>query len=73
MIEFDKDIKRYVSSKNGMYMRYSDDSIIVLPYEKDTEITDYKRFIFSYIESMKSRKSLAYSLGLFCTPVSLPE
>ncbi len=53
MIEFDKDIKRYVSSKNGMYMRYSDDSIIVLPYEKDTEITDYKRFIFSYIESMK--------------------
>lgn len=53
MIEFDKDIKRYVASKGGIYMRYSDDFIIVLPYERDTEIVDFTSYIFSYVESMK--------------------
>lgn len=53
MIEFDKDIKRYVASKGGIYMRYSDDFIIVLPYESDTEIADFTSYIFSYVESMK--------------------
>ena len=53
MIEFDKDIKRYVASKGGIYMRYSDDFIIVLPYERDTEIADFTSYIFSYVESMK--------------------
>ena len=53
MIEFDKDIKRYVASKGGIYMRYSDDFIIVLPYERDTENADFTSYIFSYVESMK--------------------
>lgn len=53
MIEFDKDIKRYVASKGGIYMRYSDDFIIVLPYERDAEIVDFTSYIFSYVESMK--------------------
>lgn len=53
MIEFDKDIKRYVANKGGIYMRYSDDFIIVLPYERDTEIADFTSYIFSYVESMK--------------------
>lgn len=53
MIEFDKDIKRYVASKGGIYMRYSDDFIIVLPYERDAEIADFTSYIFSYVESMK--------------------
>ena len=53
MIKFDKDIKRYVTSKGGIYMRYSDDFIIVLPYERDTEIADFTSYIFSYVESMK--------------------
>ena len=53
MIEFDKDIKRYVTSKDGIYMRYSDDFIIVLPYERNSEIADFTRYIFSYVESMK--------------------
>ena len=53
MIEFDKDIKRYVASKGGIYMRYSDDFIIVLPYERDSEIADFTSYIFSYVESMK--------------------
>ena len=53
MIEFDKYIKCYVASKSGIYMRYSDDFIIVLPYERDTEIADFTSYIFSYVESMK--------------------
>lgn len=53
MIEFDKNIKQYVSSKGGIYMRYSDDFIIILPYEKNTDIYDYKNYIFSYVESME--------------------
>ena len=50
MIKFDKDIKRYVTSKGGIYMRYSDDFIIVLPYERDAEIADFTSYIFSYVE-----------------------
>ena len=53
MIEFDKYIKRYVASKSGIYMRYSDDFIIVLPYERDAEIADFTSYIFFYVESMK--------------------
>lgn len=53
MIKFDKYIKRYVTSKGGIYMRYSDDFIIVLPYERDAEIADFTSYIFSYVESMK--------------------
>lgn len=53
MIKFDKDIKRYVTSKGGIYMRYSDDFIIVFPYERDAEIADFTSYIFSYVESMK--------------------
>ena len=53
MIEFDKYIKCYVASKSGIYMRYSDDFIIVLPYERDAEIADFTSYIFSYVESMK--------------------
>lgn len=53
MIKFDKDIKRYVTSKGGIYMCYSDDFIIVLPYERDAEIADFTSYIFSYVESMK--------------------
>ena len=53
MIKFDKDIKHYVTCKGGIYMRYSDDFIIVLPYERDAEIADFTSYIFSYVESMK--------------------
>ena len=53
MIKFDKDIKRYVTCKGGIYMRHSDDFIIVLPYERDAEIADFTSYIFSYVESMK--------------------
>lgn len=53
MIEFDEKIKRYVTDNAGIYMRYSDDFIIILPYTKDTEIIDYTNFIYSFVNSME--------------------
>ncbi|WP_287770488.1 reverse transcriptase/maturase family protein [Megasphaera sp.] len=53
MVEFDKNIKTYVESKKGVYMRYSDDFIIILPYEDEHEIEAYKKLFFSYVGSMK--------------------
>ena len=41
MIEFDEQVKEYVSLNGGIYMRYSDDFLIVLPCERDDEITNY--------------------------------
>lgn len=37
MLEFDKEISKLVSKKNGFYMRYSDDFIIILPTIKNEE------------------------------------
>jgi hypothetical protein len=31
MLDVDKKINDYINSKNGLYMRYSDDFIVVLP------------------------------------------
>lgn len=54
MIDIDKTLNQYVSSQNGIYMRYSDDFIIVLPYEKDTEPEEYKNHILSYFASINN-------------------
>lgn len=35
MLDFDKRVVEYVNSLSGLYMRYSDDFIIVLPIDKD--------------------------------------
>lgn len=53
MIEFDEYINGYVSDKGGIYMRYSDDFFIVLPYETEDEINEYGDFVFSYVQSME--------------------
>ncbi len=52
MIEFDEQVKEYVSLNGGIYMRYSDDFLIVLPCERDDEITNYMDYIYSYVGSM---------------------
>lgn len=43
MIDFDKLMSHYVKSKNGTYMRYSDDLIIILPLTQKEDITNYKK------------------------------
>lgn len=35
MIDFDEEIKNIVEAKNGKYMRYSDDFIIIIPLDED--------------------------------------
>lgn len=59
MVDFDKDIKKYVTDNNGIYMRYSDDFIIIIPFNNmQTDIEKYKNFILSYINSMKDKVEL---------------
>ncbi|ASJ52491.1 hypothetical protein BP422_02375 [Brevibacillus formosus] len=48
MLEFDKKIKTYVSEKNGLYMRYSDDFIVILP---KITLEDFKEDLI-YIETV---------------------
>ncbi|MGI6664535.1 MAG: reverse transcriptase domain-containing protein [Christensenellaceae bacterium] len=38
MIDFDQTLNHYIKSKNGLYLRYSDDIIIIMPYQKSDEI-----------------------------------
>ena len=52
MIDFDKLMSHYVKSKNGTYMRYSDDLIIILPLTQKEDITNYKKEIFDNISTM---------------------
>lgn len=52
MVDFDKKFKSYVEKFNGMYMRYSDDFIIVLPYKDKDEVEQYKKYIIASIREM---------------------
>lgn len=40
MIDFDRMVTKYAQSKNGMYMRYSDDLIIIIPKSELNSISD---------------------------------
>lgn len=47
MIEFDRQINNYVTTKKGMYRRYSDDFIIILPWIDNTELKN----VWSFLET----------------------
>nr|WP_154957924.1 reverse transcriptase domain-containing protein [Paenibacillus xylanexedens] len=49
MLEFDKSINDYVKKNNGLYMRYSDDFIVILPKEDLNEFQKKFQFINSII------------------------
>ena len=40
MIDFDKHIRNYVDSKHGLYMRYSDDIIIIIPSNEIESVSE---------------------------------
>lgn len=46
MINFDQELKEYVKQKNGLYLRYSDDFIIVIPDNK-INIDEIKKYIYN--------------------------
>lgn len=52
MLEFDKEVSDYVLQRNGVYMRYSDDFLLVLPCESEQEVREYEFFIFSQVEKI---------------------
>ena len=51
MIEFDKLVKDYVKEKSGIYMRYSDDLIIVIPKNQVGSINE----IWHYLKGIKDK------------------
>lgn len=53
MIDIDKQINSYAASRNGLYIRYSDDFLIILPCEDNQEAEEYKNFIFSSFAPIK--------------------
>lgn len=53
MIDFDKKMVEYVSERNGLYMRYSDDLIIVIPKSEVASISS----IWNKIEGLKKEYS----------------
>jgi hypothetical protein len=54
MLEFDSKINSYVSSKDGMYMRYSDDFIVILPIDKALPLDQELASLMSIIHATPS-------------------
>ena len=55
MLEFDKMVKDYIRSVNGLYLRYSDDSIFIIPLSENPKtetITNYHDKIRTFIEKI---------------------
>lgn len=53
MIDFDKAIADFVSERNGLYRRYCDDIIIVIPMKKE-QLHDYVTEIQKFIEEKEN-------------------
>jgi len=53
LLDFDKKINDYVNNYNGLYRRYCDDLIIIIPFKGEIKNYDYQKHI-NYIESVKA-------------------
>jgi hypothetical protein len=56
MLDFDKEIKEYVKSLNGLYMRYSDDFIIIIPNCKFSDFEEVYKRIYKEISKIPNLK-----------------
>lgn len=54
MIDYDKQLNEYVKKYNGLYLRYSDDFILVIPNDNDS--TEHVDNILKIVKSFKSVK-----------------
>lgn len=66
MIDFDKKISRFIKKFNGMYLRYSDDFIVILPKNAAvtfTEVLTYLRGVVVETDrlTLESKKTQIYS------------
>jgi len=65
LIDFDKEINDYITSREGLYRRYCDDFIIVLPWGDDTENKKTIEYVFQTIKNtpglqLQSQKTQIY-------------
>ena len=59
MVEVDKQIRDYIQKRNGIYMRYSDDFIAVIPDADEEEISmcyEYVRELLNYAGKIELQK-----------------
>lgn len=56
MIEFDKQMIRYVQDNGGLYKRYSIDFIIIFPTESIAESTQHRIFITNLLNQITKLK-----------------
>lgn len=66
MIDFDKKINGFIKEINGLYLRYSDDFIIVVPKNPDYNIDYVKDYLRSAVDdtrklTLESNKTQVYS------------
>lgn len=54
MMDFDKDMNEYVKSQGGQYMRYSDDTIIILPLSEDKTIQVHETAIHEILRKYEN-------------------
>lgn len=74
MLEFDKKISDYVLQSKGVYMRYSDDFLIVLPYESEEKVYEHEKLIFSYVDEIDGLDLQKEKTALYvCTNDSITE
>lgn len=55
MVDFDKMINDFITSKNGMYRRYCDDIIMVIPMERGLIISDEYKIIDDFIYNIRDK------------------
>lgn len=66
MIQFDKKINEFVSNLNGLYLRYSDDFIIILPQHNEINFEEIHKFLNDVVKetdglSLQPDKTQLYS------------
>lgn len=55
MVEFDQRLYEYVNEHRGLYMRYSDDLFIMLPYDSVADISEYLKNIHVQLTAMGNK------------------
>lgn len=66
MIDFDKKISRFIKKFNGMYLRYSDDFIIILPKDSAVTYTEVLTYLHGVVVetdklTLEAKKTQIYS------------
>lgn len=54
LLDFDKQINDYVKSLNGLYRRYCDDLVIVIPFDKNVQDYDFDALI-NYVDTVRGQ------------------